>query len=110
MEKLYRLKEEVKPYFDADYHERKMELGSWKCAGITISALDEVKLAVVTVGFKKDERSNSISHWAAKSGGSIYFTVNIPVIGMNEFDKFTDKRTEIAEKFEEVVNEMLNNK
>ena len=110
MEKIYRLKEEVKPYFDADYHEREMKLTSWNCAGITISALDEVKRAVVTVGFKIDERNNSISHWAAKSGGSIYFTVNIPVIGMNEFDKFADRRNEIAEKFEEVVNEMLNNK
>ena len=109
MEKLYKLKEEVKPYFDADYHERKMELKSWKCAGITIGALDEVKHVFVNVGFKKDERSSSISHWAAKTGGSIYFTVNIPVIGMNDFDAFADKRHEMAERFEEVVNEIFNN-
>lgn len=110
MGKLYRLKEEVKPYFDADYHEREMELGSWNCAGITIVALEEVRRAVVTVGSECGGSVVNISKWDKEFGGCIHFNVNLPEIGVRDFDSFCQNITEIAEKFEEVVNEMLNNK
>ena len=108
MEKLYRLKEEVKPYFDADYHERRMEISSWGCAGFTSAALEEIKRVRVSVGVSENKDSKRIRHWDQKNGGDIYFTLNIQNISMSEFNNFSEKKDFIAEKFEEVVNGIFN--
>ena len=109
MEKTYKLKEQVKPYFDADYHEREMSINSWHSTGITSAALEEVKFALVTVGADDGENGKNISRWDMGAGGFIYFTVNLPDIGVRDFDRFCENKAEIAERFEFVVNEMFNN-
>jgi stress-induced morphogen len=96
--KRYRLKKEALAFFKEDLATNVMELHAWKeNYHVDEKALEEVKPAYVTFGFKENNGS-TLSGWSNKDhnrehvGSHFHFTVHFPSTSFQEHDKFAQGR------------------
>lgn len=96
--KRYRLKNDAIKFFVEKLSTEVMELDSWKTLYcVDEKALEEVKPAYVTFGFKENA-SSTLSGWSNPEhnvghvGSHFHFTIHFPSTKFHEHDKFSKGR------------------
>jgi hypothetical protein len=109
--KVYRIKKEALLFFKQDLATDVMSLDEWKQNyHVDEKALEEVKPAYVTFGFKENNGS-SLSGWSGAAhnrehvGSHFYFTVHFPSTKFHEHDKFSKGRI-VRELMDRIQNDI----
>lgn len=112
MVKLFKLREEAKPFFRKGLHAESKEIDSWGKMGVSITALEEDRMAKVTIGSIVNDEMNikMISNWDINNGSRFHFTVNIEK-SCREFHSLLEKKESqdiIISSLDSAVNDALN--
>lgn len=106
--KKYRIKKEAVPFIKENHVTSIYPFDTWDNLGIDINALEEVKDAHISYGFKKDD-SSTLSGWNEK-GSQFHFTIHFPSVKFNEHDEFSKGKIirELMDAIQHNLNDFYN--
>lgn len=108
--KRYRLKKEALSFFSENLAKEVMALHEWEeHYHVDERALEEVKPAYVTFGFKENNAS-SLCGWSSSennghAGSHFHFTIHFPSTKLREHDKFSKGRV-VRELMDRIQNDI----